>query len=478
MSNFSGPRPFKAEIVETSESGNKLTPLTGFPFLEEKAEITILPHEKHQVITGIGGSFTQASAYLLNQLSHENRNKILEAYFGESGARYSLARTHMNSCDFSLGNYSYASTEEDAELKHFSTERDMDDIIPMIKDAMAISKDGFKIISSPWTAPPWMKDNNAWCGGRLLPQYYDTWALFFSKYIKAYREQGIEIWAVTVENEPLGNNCKWESMHFTPVEMNAFVKNHLGPRLRADGHTTRILGYDQNRNEELIQWVDAMYGDEDAARYYDGTAVHWYGSTFRYFPEALQYASSKAPGKHLIQTEACIDDEIPRWRDDAWYWSAEATDWGFNWAPADRKHLHPKYVPVFRYANDIIGCLNNGVDGWIDWNMILDKQGGPNWAGNWCIAPVIVDPEREEVYFTPLYYTMAHFSRYIRPGAYRIGFDNTDDNLKVTAVENPDGSIAAAVFNPHKKPKGVKLKLNDKSMEFSISAKALQTIII
>jgi glucosylceramidase len=478
MNSCSGTRTLDAEIFETSESGNKLTPLTEFPATEEMVEITILPHERFQVITGIGGSFTEASAYLLNQVSQKNREKILEAYFGESGARYSLTRTHMNSCDFSLGNYSYAPVEGDVDLKHFSIEEDMDDIIPMIRDAMAISKDGFKIISSPWTAPPWMKDNNDWKGGKLLPEYYDTWALFFSKYIDAYREQGIEIWAFTVENEPLGNDNNWESMHFTPQEQNEFVKNHLGPRLRANGHDTKILGYDQNRDEELIEWVDAMYDDEEAAQYYDGTAVHWYGSTFYYFPDALQYAYHKAPGKHLIQSEACIDAEVPRWMDDAWYWAKEATDWGWDWAPAERRHLHPKYVPVFRYANDIIGCFNNWVDGWVDWNMVLNRQGGPNWAQNWCIAPVIVDPEKDEVYFTPLYYTMAHFSRYIRPGAVRIGFENTDEDVKVTAVENPDGSIAVVVFNPNEKAKGIKLTLNGKSLEFSISAKALQTIVI
>jgi glucosylceramidase len=478
MNSCSGPQMLDAEIFETSESGNKLTPLTEFPANDEMVEITILPNERFQIITGIGGSFTEASAYLLNQLSQENRNKILEAYFGESGARYSLTRTHMNSCDFSLDNYSYAPVEDDVELEHFSIEEDMDDIIPMIKDAMAISKDGFKIISSPWTAPPWMKDNNDWKGGRLLPEYYDTWALFFSKYVDAYREQGIDIWAFTVENEPLGNDSNWESMHFTPQEQNEFVKNHLGPQLRDDNQNVKILGYDQNRDKELIEWVDAMFDDEEAAQFFDGTAVHWYGSTFYYFPDALQYAYNKAPGKHLIQSEACIDAEVPRWRNDAWYWSKEATDWGWDWAPEERKHLHPKYVPVFRYANDIIGCFNNRVDGWVDWNMVLDRQGGPNWAQNWCIAPVIVDPEANEVYFTPLYYTMAHFSRYIRPGAVRIGFENPDEDLKVTAVENPDGSIAAVIFNPSEDAKGINLSLHGKSMEFTISAKALQTIVI
>ncbi len=478
MSSCTQKETLNVQIFETSESGNKLTELNEFPAIENAVEISIVPEEKFQEITGFGGSFTEASAYLLNQLSQENRELILEAYFGESGARYSLTRTHMNSSDFSLGNYSYAPVEGDKELEHFSIEEDVDDIIPMIKDAMAISKDGFKIISSPWTAPPWMKDNNDWRGGKLLPEYYDTWALFFSKYIEAYREQGIDIWAFTVENEPLGNDSNWESMHFTPQEQNEFVKNHLGPRLRDDGHDVKILGFDQNRDEELKNWVDAMFDDEEAAQYYDGTAVHWYASTFDYFPDALQYAYRKAPGKHLINTEACIDAEVPHWNDDKWYWSKEATDWGFDWAPPETRHMHPKYVPVFRYARDIIGCLNNWVDGWVDWNMVLDRQGGPNWAKNWCIAPVIVDPENDEVYFTPLYYTLAHFSRFIRPGAVRIGFTNPDEELQVTAAQNPDGSIAVVIFNPTEETRGIRLSLSGKTSEFSISGKAVQTVLI
>jgi glucosylceramidase len=464
-------------VYETSESGNKLTKITAFSVVENPVTINILPEEKFQTITGFGGSFTESSAYLLNQISKKNRDAILEAYFGESGAKYSLTRTHMNSCDFSLSQYSYAPVADDMELKHFSIQEDKDDIIPMIKDAMAVSKDGFKILSSPWTAAPWMKDNNAWVGGKLLPKYYDTWALFFSKYIDAYKAEGIDIWGFTVENEPLGNGNNWESMHYSPDEMTNFVQHHLGPKLEADGHTTKILGYDQNR-EHLKEWVDAQFKNEATSKYFDGTAIHWYASTYDYFPEELQYAHKKAPNKYLIQSEACVDSEIPKWQDDAWYWKKEATDWGWDWAPEKDKHLHPKYAPVNRYARDIIGCLNNYVDGWIDWNMVLDTQGGPNWFKNWCVAPVIVDPEKDEVYFTPIFYTLSHFSRFIRPNAVRIGVRNSDKDLLITAAKNVDGTIAVVVFNEGKVKKNMKLIIDSKSVAISISEQAIQTIII
>ena len=468
----------EVDVFETSAGGNKLTKLTDFQSGDNPSTIKLLPEEKFQTITGFGGSFTESSAYLLNQMSKKNRDTILEAYFGEKGARYSLTRTHMSSCDFSLSNYTYAPVPGDMDLENFSIEEDQSDLIPMIKDAMAISDDGFKIISSPWTAPPWMKDNNKWVGGKLLPEYYDTWALFFSKYLDAYKAEGIDIWGFTVENEPHGNGNNWESMHFSPEEMTDFVQNHLGPKLEADGKGDKlILGYDQNR-AGLKEWVDVMYKDEASSKYFDGTAIHWYESTYEVFPEALQYAHNKAPNKYLIETEGCVDSEVPKWQDDKWYWSKEATDWGWDWAAEDEKYLHPKYAPVNRYARDIIGCLNNWVDGWIDWNMVLDRQGGPNWFENWCVAPVIVDPENDEVYFTPIYYTMAHFSKFIRPQAQVIGVENSDDSLQVTAAKNTDGSIAVVIFNEGMEPKTMNLSLGESSVQIAIDRQAIQTILI
>lgn len=477
LMSCSNTSELQVTVLETSADGNKLTAITEFESGEDQVVITLKPKERYQEIIGIGGSFTEPSAYLLNELSEENREMILQAYFGDDGARYSLCRTHINSCDFSLSNYAYV-TDSDTELSSFSIEEDMDDIIPMINDAKRISKDGFKIISSPWTAPPWMKDNNSWVGGKLLPEYYNTWALFFSKYINAYNNEGIDIWGVTVENEPLGNGNNWESMHFTPEEMRDFVNEHLGPQLENDGHETFILGYDQNRGEELEEWAKVIYKDENSSRYFDGFAVHWYASTYDYFGESLQFTHSLAPNKMLIQTEGCVDAEVPKWKDDKWYWSKEATDWGWDWASEEQKYLHPKYVPVYRYARDIIGCLNNQVQGWVDWNMVLNKQGGPNWFENWCVAPVIVDEENDEVYFTPLYDVMVHFSKYIRPGAVRIGFDNPDEKLMVTAVQNPDGSIVVVALNMEEQQLNLEINLNNKATSISIGGQAIQTIVI
>jgi len=469
----------KVEVYETSASGNKLTAIDASSTAVDLIPIVLSPEKELQTITGFGGAFTESSAYLLNKLSKKNRDTIIQAYFSREGANYSLNRTHMNSCDFSLNNYSYAPVAGDINLEHFSVKEDMDDLIPMIKDALAASQDGFKLFASPWTASPWMKDNKEYVGGKLLPQYYDTWALFFSKYADAYAQEGINLWGFTFENEPLGNGNNWESMHFTAEESVDFVANHLGPQLEKDGKgNLKILGYDQNR-DHLKDWVDAMYKDEASSKYFDGTAIHWYASTFDYFPEVLQYAHHKAPNKYLIETEGCIDSQVPVWKDDAWYWKKESTDWGWDWAPEKEKYLHPKYAPVNRYARDIIGCLNNWVDGWVDWNMVLDTQGGPNWFKNWCVAPVIVDPDKDEVYFTPLYYTMAHFSKYIRPEAKVIATSTPkDQKFMVTAAKNSDNSIAVVIFNEEASPKDYAIILGEQTVNLRINGQAIQTIVI
>jgi glucosylceramidase len=470
---------WRVEVYETSAKGNKLTKIIQSASAENPIVISLNPEKTYQKITGFGGAFTESSAYLMSKLSKKNQKKILDAYFSKEGANYSLTRTHINSCDFSLKQYAYAMVDGDKNLDHFSIEEDKkNNLIPMILEAQKTSEDGFKIFASPWTSPPWMKDNKKWVGGKLLPEYYDTWALYFSKYIDAYKKEGIDIWGLTVENEPHGNGNNWESMHFSPKEMTDFVENHLGPKLEKDGKgAVKILGYDQNR-AGLREWVDEMYRDEKASKYFAGTAVHWYESTYEVFPDDLQYAHNKAPHKLLIQTEACVDSEIPHWQDDAWYWKKEATDWGWDWASEKEKYLHPKYAPVNRYAGDIIGCLNNWVDGWVDWNMVLNKQGGPNWFKNWCVAPVIVDEEKDEVYFTPLYYVMAHFSKFIRPDAVRIDFEIADKDIITTAVKNADGSIVVVVFNPSEKEKNIQISLENQKISTKIGATALQTLIL
>ncbi len=468
----------RINVWETSSEGGNMVRRTSFPAEENTVRVTVDPGVRKQTITGIGAAFTESSAMLLSRMSPAKRQEVIDACFGPDGAAYSLMRTHIGSCDFSRGHYCYAPVEGDQALEHFSIDPDREFLLPLIKDAQKASRDGFLLLSSPWTAPWWMKDNKSWIDGWLLPQYRATFASYMVKYLEAYKAEGVDVWGVTVMNEPYGNGGNWESCNFRPEDETAFVRDYLGPAFEAAGFgEVKILGYDQNR-AGIPEWVDVMYADEESSRYFDGLAVHWYESTWEWFPELLEYAHAKAPGKHIIETEGCVDAEVPHWKDDAWYWQKEGTDWGWDWAPEDQKYLHPKYVPVFRYARDIIGCLNSWTDGWIDWNMVLDRQGGPNWADNWCLAPVIVDTDADEVYYTPLYYAMVHFSRFIRPGAVVLGTESGEETLMATAVCNPDGSTAVVLLNAADTPSGVDLRIGSRSYSLSISSKAIQTIVI
>ena len=215
---------------------------------------------------------------------------------------------------------------------------------------MAISEDGFKLFSSlDCISMDERQQQLGWW--KNYCQSIITWALFFQNMLMPTTQKELIFSRFTVENEPHGNGENWESMHYSPQEMTDFVQNFLGPKLEADGKgQLKILGYDQNR-EGIREWVDVMYKDEASSKYYDGTAIHWYESTYDYFSEELQYAHIKAPEKYLIQTEACVDAEVPVWKDDKWYWKKEATDWDI-WR--EKIYLHPKYAPANRYAREIL----------------------------------------------------------------------------------------------------------------------------
>jgi glucosylceramidase len=467
------------EVYETSAAGHKLKKVGAYADAAQ-LNLVINPKKVFQTIEGFGGALTESSSHLLQKLPTAKREEVLAAYFTDSAAAYNIVRLHINSCDFSLGNYAYIAAG-DTNLSTFDVEPDRDDIIPIAKEALKLANGNIKFFASPWTAPPWMKDNKEWNGGKLLPEYRDLWANYFVKYEQAYEAEGIPIWGFTVENEPLGNDANWESMHFSPEETADFVGQHLAPALAKAKSNAKVLVYDQNRGEELEEWADALLSDTLLNDAIYGTAVHWYTSTFKWFPESLQHTHNLAPNKAIWNTEACVDAEVPHWQDDAWYWTKEATDWGYTWAKEEDKADHPKYVPVYRYARDIIGCLNNWVGAWVDWNIVLDRQGGPNHASNWCIAPVIADTSIGEVYFTPLYYTLRHFSGFIEEGAQRVDFNipNAPEGLHLTVVQNPDGSLVIPILNTTNKEQSIAIKVGAQSSgQTLIPAASIQTIVI
>lgn len=512
-----------SNVLVTSSSGEVLSQKDNITFRKKTPEgptVTIDLENPRQTIDGIGSSLTESSAFVLASVSQDTRRSILEELFGESGANFPITRTHMGSCDFSVeGRYSYAEVENDLNLEHFTLQPDKQgfskkkypavkdstyDLLPLIKEVAQIKEaqtdKKFRIVASPWTAPAWMKDNNAYfgngTGGALKKEYYDLFARYFIKYFNAMNKEGINIWAVTPVNEPEGNNGSWESMHFNPESEAEFVGQHLGPVIENSsfGHV-KIFAFDQNR-PELPHWAEGLMDNENARKYLDGFAIHWYASTFKVFKEILDSIHNTYPDQTIIHTEGCIDNlgvpggdwaedpdgwqEEGWFKNDTWWWEKNATDWGYKvpWG----NELHAMYAPTHRYARNIIVSINNWMTGFIDWNAVLDKNGGPNHVGNFCGAPVMIDIENQYVYYTPVFDVLKHFSTTIRPGDVALRASPVEgeyaDSLYVGATLNQENQVVVSMLNVTRDPVEFNLQIGDYSASISTPGNAIMTLII
>lgn len=378
----------------------------------ESQVINIVPEVKYQTIEGFGGAFTEAASTTLDKLSKENREKILKLYFSEEdGIGYNIGRVHMNSCDFSEGNYSCVE-ENDNTLQTFQIDRDKKSLLPMIKEANKYGK--IDLLMSPWSPPAYMKTNNQMNhGGKLKAEYRELWSQYFVKFIEAYQKEGVAIWGVTVQNEPKAIQT-WDSCVYTAEEERDFVKKYLGPKMNQLG--VKLMFWDHNK-ERVMDRASVMLSDKDAEQYVYGLAFHWYsGDHF----EQLDMFHKMYPDKKLIFSEGCYE---------------------YSLGEPDAAKIGEKY------AHDMIGNFNNYCNMFCDWNLILNAQGGPNHVGNYCDAPIMADTEKDIVYVRDSYYYIGHFSKYIKKGAKRIGSSKWSKDLEVVAFQNPDNSIVCIVLN-------------------------------
>lgn len=402
--------------------------------------------QKYQEILGFGGAFTEAAAHTLAQISPDKRKEVIESYFNsDTGLGYSIGRVHIHSCDFALENYTYVE-ENDEKLETFDISRDKEKIIPLIKDAIAERGDKLKLFASPWSPPAWMKTNNEMNnGGKLLPEYRQTWAEYFTKFIKAYRQADIDIWGITVQNEPEAVQT-WDSCIYTPEEERDFIKYYLGPIMERENlENIKILVCDHNR-DIIVKRASAVFSDREAASYVWGTAFHWYVSEEF---ENVGRVHELYPDKHLLFTEGCQEGGVKLG----------------EWFTGER------------YGRNMIGDLNNWTEGYLDWNLVLNEEGGPNHVGNYCDAPIIADTEKDKLHYNSSYYYIGHFSKYIKPGARRIAWSSELDDLEITAFKNPDGNIALIVMNETDEEKDFVLKTEAGGVELIIPAHGIQTLI-
>ncbi|CAA6679359.1 MULTISPECIES: glycoside hydrolase family 30 beta sandwich domain-containing protein [unclassified Lentimonas] len=420
---------------------------------ENEVHVFVDTDKQYERFFGIGGAITDASAEVFAKLPADKQQELLTAYFDEDeGIAYNLVRTSIHSCDFSSSSFTYIE-EGDAELKTFSIEKDRELRIPFIKRAMAAIGEKGVFYASPWSPPPFMKGREDMLqGGQLLPEYRGAWANYFVKFIEAYEAEGIPVWGVTIQNEPMATQ-RWESCIYSAEDERDFLKDFLGPAFDEAGFgDKKIVVWDHNR-DLINRRASVIFSDPEASKYAWGIGYHWYEN----WTGGLEMSSNISrvredfPDKHVLFTEGCCEAFDP-------------AKYQF-WANAER------------YGRNMIKDFNRGTCGWTDWNILLDHTGGPNHVGNFCFAPVHADTRTGELIFTPTYYYIGHMSKFIKPGAQRMSTVSSRSALYSTSYQNPDGSMVSVVMNHTENEILYSLHVDEGEVDITIPARAIQTIL-
>lgn len=439
---------FRLSVTDTLKFRELLQPI------ETQICVFADPDKSFQTLLGIGGALTDASAETFSKMPEAKQQELLQAYFDkQKGIGYTLARTNINSCDFSSGSYTYVS-EDDRELKSFSIDHDMKFRIPFIKKAIAAAGGNLTLLASPWSPPAYMKLNKDMLhGGKLNPEFYQPWANYYSKFVKAYEKAGIPVWGISIQNEPMATQ-KWESCIYTAEEERDFLKNYLGPTMEKEGlGDKKIIVWDHNR-DLMYQRAKVIFDDPDASKYAWGMGFHWYedwsGGTPMYDNVALVHETW--PDKNLMFTEGC-----PEKFNASMY---------YNWSLGEE------------YGRSMINDFNHGMTGFIDWNILLDETGGPNHVQNFCFAPIHFDTKTGKMIYTNSFYYIGHFSKFIHPGAKRIISSASRSQLLTTAFIDEDGKVAVIVMNQSDKKITYNLCIGTYAAEVSSLPHSIQTLVL
>eukprot|EP01062_Namystynia_karyoxenos_P016862 TRINITY_DN16214_c0_g1_i2.p1 TRINITY_DN16214_c0_g1~~TRINITY_DN16214_c0_g1_i2.p1 ORF type:complete len:664 (+),score=218.46 TRINITY_DN16214_c0_g1_i2:69-1994(+) len=374
-----------------------------------------------QEVTGFGGAFTEAAAISFHRLNASERERLLEAYFAPPprGNGYVLGRVAINSCDFSPASYTFDDHPGDADLKHFddNVTHDLQTIIPFILAAQRKAAEynrTLRILASPWSPPRWMKV--PYWGGQhqvgsaqpqgLLDQHRQTWANYISRWISAYKRHGVNMWAITPQNEP-EFAAPWEACVFSAEHEADWIASYLGPTLRKDHPDIKIFAYDHNK-DHVARWAETIY-NSPARDFVAGIAVHWYEGTQFGQLEGTHWI---AQDKMIIGSEACCG--LPASEKDAWYCGLSLT-------------------------RDATGDLQAWGNAWLHWNLLLDSRGGPNHLGNFMAACAMLSDSGDTFTLMPAYYILAHLTRAVAPGSRRIM-----SNIQLSQELHPEGEAGHA----------------------------------
>lgn len=414
---------------------------------QENEVINLYPDLRYQSVEGFGGAITDSAGYVFSLMDENQKKELVNEYFDKSKMKYRMVRIPIDSCDFSLSHYEADGDENDAEFKEFSFSRVEKYIIPLLDAAEAAYGGKLEIMLSPWSPPAYMKTNgNRNNGGKLKRKYWGRWAEYLCRYIAEYRKRGYLVTKMTLQNEPKAVQT-WDSCVFTAEEQKLFLRDFMWPALQRF-HLTDVEIYIWDHNKErCLEWAQSVI-DEETDRMVAGIAFHWYsGDHF----DALQMIREQFPEKKLLLSEACIEFSKYAAEDDL-----------------DNAR---------KYAHDMIGDLNAGMNAFFDWNLLLNEEGGPNHVQNYCDAPYLYDTESKELREGKLLGYLWHFCHFIEAGAVRIGKSCWTDRLEICAFEK-NGNIVFVVLNRTEEEIPAYIRLRGQTAKICIRPHAIATGII
>jgi glucosylceramidase len=412
--------------------------------------ITITPAQKLQEVEGFGAALTGSAAYLINKkMSSGQRAAILSDLFDpQVGIGITYLRMTIGASDFSLSDYTYndmPAGQTDNNLTNFSIVKDKEDVVPVFKQIITIAPQ-LKILGSPWSPPAWMKTNESLKGGKLKTSSYDAYARYFVKYINAYKTEGITISAVTPQNEPLYSTAEYPCMDMPAIEQLEFIKNNLGPTFKAEGITTKIISYDHNWDN--TNYPVSILNDNVARTFIAGSGFHAYAGNV----SAMSTVHNAHPDKDLYFTEIS----------------------GGAWATDFSDNLQYNVNTIF------IGTMKNWSKNALLWNLALDEKNGPKNNGcQDCRGVITINSVSGVVTKNVEYYSIGHFSKFVRPGAFRISSTAFGSSTKLdhVAFVNTDGGKVLVVSNSDSSAKSFVTKIGDVQFSYLIKAKSVATIV-
>lgn len=410
--------------------------------LNNYPNVDVNENDTYQSVDGFGYTLTGGSVQVINQLSSDKKQELLQDLFGASGIGVSYLRISIGASDLSAAPFTYndlPSGQTDPTLANFSISPDAA-LVDMLGEILAINPN-IKILATPWSAPTWMKDNGSFIGGSLLPEYYSVYAQYFVLYLQAMQAEGITITAITPQNEPLhgGNN---PSMVMSANQQNEFVKNNLGPALQSAGLTTKIIVYDHNLDN--IAYPLTILNDAATNQYVDGSAFHLYAGNIT----AMTSVHAQFPSKNLYFTEQ---------------YTASNGNFGgdLNW------HL----------KNVIIGSMRNWSKNALEWNLATNSSYGPHTPGGCDSCQGAITINSPAVYTKNVsYYIIAHAAKFVPAGSVRIGSNNSG-TINTVAFKRPDGKRTLIAENEGASAQWFNIRHNNQWVPVFIDAGSVATFV-